>query len=357
VIFGLRGALPPGLGGIVEQVSARLSRLTPPPLALLAIARLQAQAAEASLLEHEARIAAVRTALGKKLTAAREGEELQRLASLAEELVTEMRVRMAAMSDLPRWLEIAARLDAELFEDREELMDDASFGEEERLALMRTLDRHTQRAGGYVHFFEAMRPLLGAAAARTTVLDLASGHGGFPIALGRLAADWPKLRIIASDLRPEYVKLARQEIEAQGLKKSVEARVLDAFELARFEPSTPIDVITCTQSLHHFRPGGVAMLLYQAVRRARRGVLFVDLARSLSRLLMIGADAASTLDRAYLHDAVASVRRSFVAPELELIARLVPGAEQVRAFYLPPAFVALRTEGKAEERRRVPRSR
>jgi 2-polyprenyl-3-methyl-5-hydroxy-6-metoxy-1,4-benzoquinol methylase len=262
--------------------------------------------------------------------------------AIAERLVCELRARVVDRSPPTTLTGIAARLDARLPTDTLEHIDDPAFPEARRTAAIRRLDGLNRLLGSYVRFADALEPLL-PADLPATVLDIASGHGGFAIALARLARDRGRpLRVIASDLRAEYLDLGRRRAAAEGV--DVEFRVVDAFAIdASFAPGE-IDVVTCTQTLHHFGPAMAAGLIAESVRVARRGILFVDALRSLQSLLLLGAlTFLGSLDAAFCHDAVVSIRKSFVPEELSLVARCAPGGEALDAFFLPPGFAALRT--------------
>src|SRR5262249_7292396 len=101
--------------------------------------------------------------------------------------------------------------------------------------------------------------------------------------------------------------------------------------------------ITCTQSLHHFGAAGTCALLAEAVRHARRGILFVDLARSPVSAVAATALGVLVFDRALLHDAVLSFRKAFVPEALALLPAGVPGGERLEASLLQPTFTVLRT--------------
>lgn len=307
------------------EISLRMP--APPGLAALAPARARL-AARIADRNHD-KIARARC----RYVAERDTAELT---GLADGLMAELR---AALPDAPGapWLHALAALDARLPTTADEHMDDPAFDETRRLRLVNALDRHSRFFGSYDRFFTVLAPLL--AGGPSTVLDLASGHGGFAIAL---AHAFPRHRVISSDVRPEYVEIARRAACAAGAP--VEHRVLDAFRLDESLAPGEIDVITCTQSLHHFGAGGACLLAAEALRHARRGICFIDLARSASLLAALAAVAAvSERDPAFLHDATVSVRKAFVPEELALLALLIPGGEALETFYLPPGFVVLRT--------------
>ena len=126
---------------------------------------------------------------------------------------------------------------------------------------------------------------------------------------------------------------------------------LDAFRL-RHEagrwfahlPGGRPDLITCTRSLHHFGPGGTAWLLTEAHAVAGHGILFVDIVRSLSRMMMAAAAGVGSGDWRFAHDAVVSVRKSFSLGELRLIAACTPWHRQLDPRYLPPAYAVLQAD-------------
>ncbi len=313
----------------MQHLAAGAARFTPAPRSLATLRAVRATAADAALARRRAALAEAHALWADDRAAGRAA-----FGRVAEEVIAEMREAVAAAGGL------AARVDALLPTDEPEHIDDPAFPEERRVAALRRLDLLNRRFGSYARFLDALAPLIDGRP--TTILDVASGHGGFAIALARLArARGLALRVIASDLRPEYVAVARARAAAEGA--AVECRVADAFALDREFAPGEIDVITCTQSLHHFGPSLVAGFVAESLRIAGRGILFIDALRSLSRLLALGAVTACTLDGAFFHDATTSIRKSFVPEELAAIARCAPGGERVVARYLAPGFNVLRS--------------
>jgi SAM-dependent methyltransferase len=325
----------------LRQANARIAELLPAPPGLSRLAPIRSRIADAIFEERRDEIERTKR---QYLEGAKGAKE--ELARLTEELIAEQRARMtdARVAGDRAWLRLANQLDRWLPTDEGEIMDDASLSEERRTALLRTLDQSNRRRGIYDRFLEALAPLLGAPSAEPlTVLDLASGHGGFPLSLASSSGTAGRsLRVIASDVRPEYLAIGRERAALLGLS-NLEFRVIDAFALDEALRPGEVDIITCTSSLHHFGPGPTALILSQAVRRARRGILFIDLARAVFVALTVGAGGLFTPDRAYAHDAWVSARKAFVPEELKLIARCAPGGEALSAFYLSPGYAALRS--------------
>src|SRR5579883_1541018 len=293
----------------MQQLAARVLARMPPPPTTARLASLRARVAEELLERYEGEIAVARERFLERRARPdapswpHPGCAASELSALAERLVRELRRAVVARA---RSLDgVLARLDARLPTERAEYIDDPLFSEARRTAALRSLDALNRRLGSYVRFLDALEPLLDAGS--VTLVDLASGHGGFPLALAPLArARGHALRIVATDLRDEYLAIGRRRAAARG-ECDVEFRRVDAFHLDRAFAPGAIDLVTCTQSLHHFGAGGVAALAAEALAQARVGLLFVDGARSLSHAAAIGAlNWLGTFDRYFTHDGVRS---------------------------------------------------
>jgi 2-polyprenyl-3-methyl-5-hydroxy-6-metoxy-1,4-benzoquinol methylase len=257
-------------------------------------------------------------------------------------MVRELRRRMVRQSRSPL-LRLAAELDARLPTDEPEYMDRSDFDEAARLNTVREVDRWSRTFGSYDRFTELLAPLLASRRRTVTLLDVASGVGGFPLALAAALGGEGKIQVISSDVKPEYAEEGARVARERGLK-NLSFLTLDGFRLAEGLGDRTVDIVTCTQALHHLGPGGTALLLGQALSVARQGVLFVDLTRTLTGFLAFNALGwLGGLDGVFRHDAVLSMRKSFVAEELALIARCVPGGEGLDAFHVAPGFSVLRT--------------
>src|SRR6185503_3541461 len=98
--------------------------------------------------------------------------------------------------------------------------------------------------------------------------------------------------------------------------------VQDALDLRGIDR---FDVITCTQSLHHFTPALVARMFREATAAAARGVMFVDGCRSIANAAILAAvGLVRWRDRAFAHDAWISFRRFFTPEELSVLTRMGP---------------------------------
>jgi ubiquinone/menaquinone biosynthesis C-methylase UbiE len=263
------------------------------------------------------------------------------LADVAERALSTMRSEVDLEAShaglLQAW---AALMDARWRETYEgEYLDDPSVDHERRVRILEHLDAMNDLLDTYRGFFEWLRPML--CEDRTTrLLELAAGHGGFALALARRARDdGLDLELLASDIKQEYLDLGAARARSEEL--DVHFGLQDALDLGNLEPGS-YDVLMCMQSLHHFPAGEVAVMFTEAARVAARGVLFFDGTRSsLAALGLGGLGLFRYGDRDFVHDAMVSFRRFFVAEELELLARLSPWGAQARAQWIAPGHCVL----------------
>ncbi|MCP4245576.1 MAG: methyltransferase domain-containing protein [bacterium] len=192
---------------------------------------------------------------------------------------------------------------------------------------------------GYRNFLARLEPLM-AAGRPARIIDLATGHGGFALALARLARERGlDLEITATDIKSEYLDMGRRRAKAEGL--AVDFRVQDAVDLSNLSLGQ-FDFVTCTQSLHHFPPGLVAVMFAEAARVATRAVLFIDGCRTFVRAVPLYAFCRlGQRDRIIAHDGWVSFRRFFVPEELDVLARLGPWGRRARAYRIPPTHCVL----------------
>ena len=327
----------------VERRSARLSRKLPPPPFLNQLTSVEHAIARDMLVQHADDIQAAGYEFLTSLAEARRGHGEPRTAPMeliAERLISEVRARMECMPWDRPLLGLVARLDQRMPTSVREFMDDTRLAKSTRRRLVPALDRHTRRAGDYLVLVDLLAPLLAPELGEpTTVFDIGSGPGGFPIALARTT---PNVRVVASDIDTDYLALGRARAKRLGLRDVVEFRRVDAFRLPSELQDQRPDVISCTRTLHHFGARGTTRLLALSLQTARRGVFFIDIVRSISRMLMAAGAGIGSGNRRFTHDAVVSVRKSFSLVELYLIASCVPGGDHLEIFYAAPAYIVAR---------------
>jgi SAM-dependent methyltransferase len=239
------------------------------------------------------------------------------------------------------WGDALVDLDNLVAHGGSELSDSPSVPMAERLHVIDTLHRFNTCAGSYAAWIEHLEPMVraGASGGRPVhILELASGTGGFALALKRYFG--AAVRVTATDMEGDYLALGEREAARSGC--DVQFAVQDATHLENLD-GPPVDLIVCTQSLHHFAPGALSRMLGQAANAAKLGVCFIDAERGVLPLaLMTGVMALYGRRWPVVHDTAVSIRRMYVCEELELLSRLAPGlpsACRIRAARMPPGHV------------------
>jgi hypothetical protein len=279
---------------------------------------------------------------------ARDPSAIARYDALLEEATARMR---ALRPDARGVKALYAAIDQRLYKNKDEILDDPSFPEDQRARSLDGLHRLNEQFGSYEAFVAALSPLFDAAQALRSgpirIHDLAAGHGGFAVLLKqRFGA---RALVEASDLKAEYLELGRTRAAALGVEVGFFVEDALAIEGARARGA---DIITCTQSIHHFTPGMAARMLGEAVRAAKVGVCFIDGERSFLFSWLV-ATAALLYTRSYVcaHDGLVSLRRMFYEEELALLATLAPGipsSARIETGAMPPAHAFVRVTHTAE---------
>ena len=148
-----------------------------------------------------------------------------------------------------------------------------------------------------------------AAGAPLSLLDVGTGIGDIPARAARLVHERGlRLEATGVDVAEAVVRASREAIGAAGVLG--DARALPFADRS-------VDVVTCSQVLHHFPDDEAALVLAEMSRVARVRVIVADLRRSW--LAAAGIWAASFPLRFHpvsRHDGVTSVLRGYTPAEL-----------------------------------------
>lgn len=253
---------------------------------------------------------------------ARNSEAINGYDALVADAVDHMRSLRPA--DSGALTAVCDAIDRRLYRNDPELLDDPAFPAAARAKGLDGLHRLNELLGSYEAFLIALMPLVELAEQRgrrpVRIHDLASGHAGFAVFLEQRLGD--RVVMEASDIKDEYLDLGRAR--ARELGASVAFFCEDA--LAIDGPrARGVDILICTQSVHHFPPGMVARMIGEAARAATTGVLIADAERSwLFYGLVAVVSAIHGRSWVLTHDGMVSLRRMFYEEELGLLAALAP---------------------------------
>ncbi len=218
-------------------------------------------------------------------------------------------------------------LDTAIRTSDQELMDKPNLPENEKLDMVQALDRQNVMMQLYPRYIDTLLPLITEVAERTKrevrVLELASGAGGLAFALAETAEQKNlDVRITASDIVPAFIE------EGNGIaakkKLAVSFRLLNAFDMTELEMGE-FDIVVMAQSLHHFTPGQLAVIIAQSARYATTAFVGIDGYRSM--LLTGGVPLIASLQGigSFTLDGLTSARKFYSELELDMIAELATG--------------------------------
>jgi 2-polyprenyl-3-methyl-5-hydroxy-6-metoxy-1,4-benzoquinol methylase len=189
-----------------------------------------------------------------------------------------------------------------------ELLDDPAVSPEIMTRSMRDVERANSLFGGTRAVIAELRKVFGCLPSRATLLDVGTGNGDIANAARTLAAlNGIELRTVGFDISHTLLRTHRL--------RNNSVVVGDALRLPFGDGG--IDVVMCSQVLHHFREPQAIELIRELNRVARARVVISDLRRSL--IAAGGLWVASFVLRFHSvsrHDGVVSIMRGFVPDEL-----------------------------------------
>ncbi|MEI7708601.1 MAG: methyltransferase domain-containing protein [Chlorobium sp.] len=238
--------------------------------------------------------------------------------------------RFAASQELGGVFLLLELLDTAIRTSDKELMDKPNLPESEKLDMVQALDRQNVMMQLYPRYIDTLLPLITEVAEHTKrevrVLELASGAGGLAFALAETAEQKNlNVRITASDIVPAFIE------EGNGIaaekKLAVSFRLLNAFSMNELEMGE-FDIVVMAQSLHHFTPGQLAVIIAQSARYATTAFVGIDGYRSM--LLTGGVPLIASLQGigSFTLDGLTSARKFYSELELDMIAELATGRRE-----------------------------
>jgi len=206
-------------------------------------------------------------------------------------------------------------------------MDNENLSGDEKLTLVKALDRQNEMMGLYNRYPAIILPLAEEIARKENrsirLLELASGSGGLSLALAEEARrkNLP-LSIVASDIVPIFIEEGNRQAEEKKLP--VTFRLINAFEMPEFS-SGSFDLMVLSQSIHHFTPGQLAIMIAQSAKQTKTAFVGIDGYRSM--LLAGGVPLMATMQgiASFTLDGFISARKFYSELELDIIAEIATG--------------------------------
>ena len=203
-----------------------------------------------------------------------------------------------------------------------EHLDDPAVDDALRERSLRDVQRANTLLGGRGAVVREVARLLPAMPSDVSLLDVGTGLGDIPSGVRALA-------------RKRGVHLTTIGVDEAASLARVSAGLLDASACgdARRLPFADgsVDIVTCSQVLHHFEEADIPVVLRELTRVARRAVIVSDLRRSWLAAAgfwlvtwPLGFHAVTR------HDGVTSVLRGFTARELRAHAERIGRRATVR---------------------------
>ena len=201
-----------------------------------------------------------------------------------------------------------------------ELLDDPSTDTALATRSLRDVARSNRWFGGADAVIAELVPVFAAAHGRAeplTLLDVGTGAGDIPERARRVAGrGGVRLLTMGLELSPVLAAASRS--------RSGDAIAGDALALPFADHS--VDVVVCSQLLHHFEEADGARLLAEMHRVARLRVIVADIRRAWAAAagFWVGS-LALAFHPVTRHDGVVSVLRGFRAAELEAAVQRATG--------------------------------
>ncbi|MBL0939237.1 MAG: methyltransferase domain-containing protein [Gemmatimonadaceae bacterium] len=202
-----------------------------------------------------------------------------------------------------------------------EMLDDPDADPALALRSLRDVALANRLFGGRRAVLTALNPVWresARAGIRTlTLLDVGTGLGDIPRAVTRAASRHGiHLRTVGLELSLPVARAASKQCD----------QVVSGSALALPLADRSIDLVTCSQVLHHFEDALAAQLLQECTRVARHTVVIGDLRRSwLAAAGLWAASYALGFHPVSRHDGMLSVRRGYTTDELRALVQQSTG--------------------------------
>jgi SAM-dependent methyltransferase len=200
-----------------------------------------------------------------------------------------------------------------------EILDDPSVDPALAIRSLRDVAKANRLFGGRRAILLELESLAHRLPAHATLLDVGTGLGDIPAAAERAMA--------RRDIRLTTIGIELDRHLAFEAAAACSLVVVGSATRLPF-PSASVDVVTCSQVLHHFEGDDAIALLRECTRVARHAVIVGELRRSW--LAMAGLWSMSFFlgfHPVSRHDGLVSIRRGFTTRDLRDLVRGSTGAQ------------------------------
>ncbi|MEK7401154.1 MAG: methyltransferase domain-containing protein [Gemmatimonadota bacterium] len=199
-----------------------------------------------------------------------------------------------------------------------EYLDDPATPDDVRHQAMADVARSNALFGGHAAVAAAVQVLIPGLPRVLTVLDVGTGHAEIAARVRRdLAAAGKAATIVGVDIAESVARAGTRFLDSAVAGSALTLPLRDA----------SVDLVICSQLLHHFAAPEARAVLAELDRVSRGWIVVADLRRS--RAAAAGfwlASLALGFHPVTRHDGVVSVLRGFAEPELASLVRESTGA-------------------------------
>ncbi len=255
-------------------------------------------------------------------------ESMEELESKANDVVSRfLEERFKVSQQLGGGSFLTELADRALRTSESECMDDSALPESDKLEMVQALDRQNSMMHLYPRYVGLCLSILEELAMReqrqVSILELASGSGGLAMALAEeVKRKELPISVTASDIVPKFIEEGNRKAAEKKLPLTFQQ--LNAFNLPEFSARS-FDVMVMSQSMHHFTPGKLAIIIAQAAKHTTTAFVGIDGYRSI--LLAGGVPLMASLQGipSFALDGFTSARKFYSELELDIIAEIATG--------------------------------
>ena len=198
-----------------------------------------------------------------------------------------------------------------------EILDDPATPDAVRARSMADIERSNALFGGTRSAIDALCVVIPQLPPEATLLDVGTGTSDIPRNAAQVAASaGVRLQVLGIDISESLARSAARRLAGVAVAHALRLPIAD----------DSVDVVACSQMLHHFIEADARLVIAELHRVARRWVVVSDLQRSWFAAGGFWlASVALGFHPVTRNDGVVSVFRGFTTPELRQLVSDVTG--------------------------------